>query len=289
MNKISSLIMLVVALGVSLSGCKDNKPVDAAEQVAVKVNGQPIMAVDFGVKPGLGGSGQMLQGVSASDMKLMVELELLRQAAVQSGLDRDEGIRAQLARSPGEPPRKTLAMAYVNKALSGVPAPTEAEVGDFFNGNPARFAERKHYELQACIIKPVDGMAEKIKSQLDKSMKFDDFERWLKANKVKHGSVPVTTDADQLGDPLLQRLRGITVGGSVVEDGDNQMTITFVRAMQDAPLALDQAKPQIIKMLTDRRRSESYANMVKQLHDQAKIEYVSPYTANGLAALAVQE
>ena len=34
----------------------------------------------------------------------------------------------------------------------------------------------------------------------------------------------------------------------------------------------------------DKRKGEVVANMVKQLRDKAKIEYVPPYTAKGLSA-----
>jgi len=290
MNKTRNLLTLVAALSISLSACSDHKPMDATEQVAVKVNGQPIMAAAFGFSPGLGESAPMLKSVSASDMKLMVDLELLRQAAIESKLDQDKEMLARLAESskgspddsPKDLPRKALAFAYVNKELSSIPAPTEAEVAAIYNSNPAKYAERKHYELQACVIKSTDGKEAKIKAQLGKSKKYDDFERWLKANKIKHGSVPVSVGSDQMNEELLRKLSDVPVGGSVVDDGKDQMTITFVRGMQNDPLTLEQVKPQIMTMLKDKKRTEGYANLVKQLRDKAKIEYVPPYTADGL-------
>jgi peptidyl-prolyl cis-trans isomerase C len=297
MNRHSKLLLIFLAVSsLSLNACSEKKPVAKSDsQIALKVNGQPIMAADFGVKPGLDGGSQM-QPVSASDMKLMVDLELMRQAAVESRLDQDEAIRAKIADSAKDAPkdspensaRKALAIAYVNKQMSSVPAPTEAEVSAFFNSNPARFAERAHYELQACVIKPTAGKEAMIKAQLGKSKKFDDFEPWLKANKIQHGCVPVSVISDQEDDRLFQKLRNVPVGGSVVEDGKDQMTITFVRAMQKDPLTLDQAKPQIVKMLMDKRKAESYGNMLKQLRDKAKIEYVPPYSPKGLQPLSLK-
>ncbi|HYP68115.1 MAG TPA: peptidyl-prolyl cis-trans isomerase [Thiobacillaceae bacterium] len=280
MNQTYKLLLLAAAVSLLVPACSDKKP-SAAEQAAVRVNGEPIMAADFGIKSDLTGAGQM-SPVSASDMKLMVDLELMRQAAVASKLDQDKEVHAKLADSPKELPRKILALAYINKQLSSIPAPTDAEVTAFYNSNPAKFAERKRYDLQACVIKPTNGKEAKIKAQLSKSKKYDDFERWLKANRMKHASLPVSVISDHADGRLLQKLSNVPVGGSVVEDGKDQMTITFIRAMQNDPLTLDQAKPQIMTMLKDKKRSEGYANMIKQLRDKAKIEYVPPYTEKGL-------
>ena len=274
--------MLAVALSLSLSACGNKKQAAAEEgPVAVRVNGQAIMAAEFGAIAALPGAGQ-LPPVSASDMKTMIDLELLRQAAVESKLDQDEAVRAQLAKSPGGSPRKALAFAYINKQMSSIPAPTDADVSGYYKANPAQFAQHRLYELEECVIKPATGTEAKIKAQLGKSKKFDAFERWLKASKIKHGCISVSVDSAKATEGLLQKLGTVSVGDSVVEDGKGQMTLTFVQAMHDDPLTLDQAKPQIVKVLMDNRKKEGYANMIKQLRDKAKIEYVAPYTEQGL-------
>ncbi|MGA7951413.1 MAG: peptidyl-prolyl cis-trans isomerase [Thiobacillaceae bacterium] len=288
MNQTYKLLLLVAVLSLSLPACSNKKHPEALGQVAVKVNGQPVMAADFGMMSGLAGAGQMLP-VPATDMKLMVDLELMRQAAVEFGLDQDKEIRARIDALPKDSsPRKTLALAYINKQMSSIPAPTEAEVSAFFNSNPARFAERKHYELEACSIKLPAGKEAEIKAQLGKSKKFEDFERWLKAKKIKHASVPVSVISDQADDRLLQKLKDVPVGGSVVEGGKDQMTVTFVRDMQKVPLTLDQARPQIMKTLMDNRKAERYQNMVKELRDKAKIEYVPPFTEKGFHPMSLK-
>lgn len=301
MNQSSKLLLILLAVSsLSLTACSEKKPAAKTDtQIAVKVNGQPIMAAEFGFSPGLGEAAPMLKSVSASEMKLMVDLELLRQAAIESKLDQDDAIRAKIAEATKNAPtdspddflnaslRKTLALAYINQQLAAIPAPAEAEVSAFYNDNPARFAEHRHYELHSCFVR---GTAEKeatIKARLAKSKKFDDFERWLKASKLKHGCVPVSLDSAKADESLLQKLGDVPANGSIVEGGKDQMTITFVDAMQKDPLTLDQAKPQIMTTLTDKKRSEGYANMVKQLRDKAKIEYVPPYTASGLVVKAL--
>jgi EpsD family peptidyl-prolyl cis-trans isomerase len=283
MYRFAKFVMLVAVLGISLSGCGQKKPADKKEDgpVAVKVNGQPIMAADFGIMPGLNGGGPTGRPVSASDMKQMVDLELLHQAAVDSGLDKDEAIRAKLAKAPQESPRQILGLAYVNKQLSSIPAPTDADVVAYYNNNPAQFSERQQYELVSCAIEDDEKEEARIKSRLVVDKQPDKFEKWLKANKIKHGCVPVSLGSDHADEKLLQKLKDIPVGGNVFNIDNRLMSIVFVKGRQNDPLTLEQAKPAIVKTLMDKKKTEGYASLIKELRAKATIEYVPPYSASG--------
>ena len=63
--------------------------------------------------------------------------------------------------------------------------------------------------------------------------------------------------------------------------GNEQMNNLSLRAA-DQPVTLAAAKPMIASRLMEKRRSETIDNMVKQLRDKAKVEYVPPYSASGL-------
>ncbi len=286
MNKTRFVLGLVVAFGISLSAWSGEKHTEDKGQVAVKVNGQPIKAAAFGFRPGLSPSGLVLAAVSASDMKNMVDLELLRQAAVQAKLDQDEKIRAKLAKAPNRA-RRTLAFAFINKQLSSVPAPTDADVSAYYNSNPLQFAQRKRYDLQTCVVKSVAGEEVDIKSELARSENFDDFERWLKVNKVQHGCTPVLVDSARADEKLLQRLANVPVGGGIAEEDKDWMSITFLMTMKNDSLTLDQTKAQITKTLMGKKKAATYAQMIKRLREKAKIEYVPPYTANGVTEKAL--
>jgi EpsD family peptidyl-prolyl cis-trans isomerase len=285
MNKTVKFFMLFTALSMALAGCGQKKHAEPQGQVAVKVNGQPIMAADFGAMSAFGGGVPIGVPVSAAKMKAMVDAELLRQAAVDSGLDKDEAVRAELAKSSQESPRRILALAYVNKQLSSIPAPTDAEVNAYYNSNPAQFSERRQYKLDTCAIKGVSGKEAAIKAELKKSKKFDHFVRWLKAKKIAHGCVPVSLSSAQADEKLLQKLKNIPAGSSLVEDGKDLMAVTFVQDMQNDPLTLDQAKPAIVKTLMDKKKSEGYVSLIKELRAKAKIEYVPPYAESGFDPL----
>ena len=108
----------------------------------------------------------------------------------------------------------------------------------------------------------------------------------MKANKVQQGCVPVSLDSAGVDEKVVQKLANAPVGGSIAGEGKGWMSITFVRDMKRESLTLDQAKAQIAKTLMHKKKAAAYAQMIKQLRGKAKIEYVPPYTANGMTEKA---
>ena len=170
----------------------------------------------------------------------------------------------------------------MDKQLATVVKPSDAEISDYYKQNPERFAERKQYEFQEFSIQPPLGKAAEIQAQLGKVKKPDEFDKWLNDNKISHGSTPVSVTSDRLSDDVLQNLKNVPVGGTAVMGGKDQMNVVFLIAEQKQPIALVQAGKMITNMLVEQRKSNVIDNMLKQLRDKAKVEYVPPYTANGL-------
>jgi EpsD family peptidyl-prolyl cis-trans isomerase len=288
MKKNSTAIVLVAALCLSLAACGEKKPASAPEakvdKVGLKVNGEAISVAELDLKAGHE-AGDNSHAIAESKIKHLIDMELIRQAAVQSGLDADEAIHARIANST----RTILAMAYMEKQLAGISKPTDAEVAEFYNSNPARFAERKQYQIHEFSIVPPAGKAPEIQAHLAKTTTVEAFDQWLTDNKIPHTSTPVSVTADRLPDDVLQKIKDLPVGGTAVMGGDERMNVLFVLAEQKQPMSLEEAKPGAAIVLMEKRKTETLENMVKQLRDKAKIEYVSPYTAKGLAAPAATE
>jgi EpsD family peptidyl-prolyl cis-trans isomerase len=277
MKQTAKVLTLASVLILSLSACGEKKPVAVAtSNVAVKVNGQPINVAEIDAKVGHEASSKT-HAISGPKLKNMVEMEMLRQAAVQAKLDTDENVRARIANST----RTILAMAYMEKQLAAIGKPTESDIKDFFNQNPARFAERKEYTFQEFSIQPPAGKAAEIQAQLGKVRNFQEFDQWLTGNNIPHGSTPVSVTSDRLPDDVLQKLKNVPVGGTAVVGGNEQMNVIFVLGQQSQPITLEQAAPLIPTILTEKRKTEALENMLKQVRDKAKIEYVAPYTETG--------
>jgi EpsD family peptidyl-prolyl cis-trans isomerase len=278
MKQTGKLLLLAAALSLPLAACNDKKAAaPGAAKVAVKVNGQAINLSELDIKSG-NVAGQAKHAVSDQVIKRLVDMELMRQAAEQAKLDKDENIHARLAIAK----RTILATAYMEKQLASIGKPNGDEISAFYNQNPARFSARKQYAIHEFSLQAPPGKAEEIQSQAAKGKTVQAFEQWLTQNQIPHNSTPVTVTSYRLPDDVLQKLGKLTVGGNMALIGKDQMNVIFVLGEKSEPLALAQVEPMIASMLVEKRKAETLERMVKDLRDKAKIEYVPPVTANGL-------
>jgi peptidyl-prolyl cis-trans isomerase C len=273
------LMVIVAVLGVALTACGAKKTADHAD-VAVKVNGEAITSVELQDKARQ--HAQILNGqevsVSGAMIRSQIDMELLRQAAVQDKLDTDKMISARLAESN----RFILATAYLQKQMAAIAKPGEAEIKAYFDQHPERYAERKQYDLQELRIKIGPDNAAKIREKLGNGKNFKAFVRWLNENKIPNNGQQLVVTADQMPEEILQKLQGIKPGEAIAIDGKDQLDVILVNAVKPQPVTLVQASPMIEKMLDAKHKQDAMNEMLKQLREKAKIEYVPPYTANGM-------
>ena len=124
MKQSSKFLVLIAVLALSLGGCGKKPAGTADSKVAVKVNGESIGVAELDMKSGnmhAGMNGGKQHGISGPLLKMVVDTELVRQAAIQSKLDADEGVRAKIANAT----RMILASAYMEKRLGEVAKPTD--------------------------------------------------------------------------------------------------------------------------------------------------------------------
>ena len=273
-------IALIAALSVTLSACGEKKATGQSD-VAVKVNGEAISVTELEDKMRQLGHLRGAQKITVSEsvIKSQIDMELLRQAAVKESLDADKSIRARLAESN----RLILATAYLEKKMAAIAKPGEAEVKAYFNQHPERYAERKQYDLQELRIQTRPDNAAQIREKLGSGKSSKEFVRWMKGKKIPYIAQQIVTSADQMPEEILQKLKNIKSGEAIAIDGKDQLNVIFVTAVKSQPVTLEQASQQIVKALDDRRKRDGMNDMLKQLREKAKIEYVPPYTANGIA------
>jgi EpsD family peptidyl-prolyl cis-trans isomerase len=267
------MLALTVVLSVILAACGEKK---TAGHAAVKINGETISVAELerqmeesGQSPASGITGQM--------MKSMIDKELLRQAAIKDKVDTDERVRASLALAN----RMILASAYMHKQIQGIGKPTEAEVSGYFNQHPEFFAERKLYDVQEVAIKGKPANAAEIKAKVAGGTNLKDFLRWLDEKKIPYTNQQFSVASDQMRDVVAKKLGDARIGQAVTLDDPNQIAALFINAAQVQPVTLAQASPMIMKRIFNTKMSEGMENKIKQLREQAKIEYVAPFTENG--------
>jgi peptidyl-prolyl cis-trans isomerase C len=277
MNHSQKMFALAAVLSVILAACGEKKDTG---HVAMKINGEAVTAADLerqleesGMPPNSGNK------ITGKTMKAMIDKELLRQAAIKENLDKDEHVRASLSAAN----RMILASAYMHKQIEAIGKPAEAEVSGYFNQHPEFFAGRKLYDLQDVVIKGKPANGAEIKAKVAGGINLKDFLRWLDEKKIPYTSQQVSASSDQMREEMAKKFNDVHVGQATTLDDTNQTSALFVNAVQPQPITLAQASPMIMKRMVNTRMGEAMGNKLKQLREQAKIEYVAPYSENGNA------
>jgi hypothetical protein len=182
--------------------------------------------------------------------------------------------------------RQILSQSYIQKLTANVPAPTEAEVTDYFQKNPALFADRHLYRLQEVVVQTTPANVEMVKAELAKAKQLNDFIEWLKDQKIPARVAQSVKAPEQLPLELVPRLSKMQTGQALNMMNGNMMNILFLADSQSQPRTLEQAKPDIERYLTNAKKREAAMAELKKLREKAKIEYVGEYAEAGKEAAA---
>ncbi len=273
---------LLLAL-VLLGGCGHKEAKDT--QVAAKVNGKEITVSQ--VNFALSRLGQQipqdkLKQVGAQALNSIIDQTLLEQAAVKDKLDRDPQVLQAIEAAK----LQILAQAYAQKQTTGVAKPTDADIAKYYNDHPDLFAQRKIYKLQELQIQAKPEQIDAIKQQLTSSGNMGDFVNWLKGQNIPFQGGETVQAAEQIPLPLLDRLSKLNPGQAALVNNNGTLLVIVVAATQPQPVTLDQAKPQITAFLTNQAHQKALADLIKQLKDSGKIEYLGEFADAGKAAEA---
>lgn len=272
---ISALLCLAV------TGCSDNKPGDTA--AAAIVNGEALSAAELKMKLNQYDHlpAERKSVVAGTLLKSMVDMELLRQAAIEDKLDADEVIRARIDSST----RMILAEAYMTKQGAAVAKPSDSDIKAYFDQNPELYSDRKVFEMDELMIKVRPEDAGEIKEKFGEGKNYNEFVAWLAEKKIPSNSQPVSAAAEDMPKNVLGKLRDVQAGDVLTLEGPDQFSVIRVHAVHSQPRTLEEAKPAIEEKLYRQRRTDGMDSLLKQLRDKAKIEYVAPYSESGIAAV----
>lgn len=281
-----SFSMKSLALGISTSlllvACGE-KPAPAGH-TALKVNGVAISAAEVEAKlqqysrlP-----AEQKAFVTGTILNSLAELELLRQAALSEKLDADEAVQARLAGAT----RYILAEAYMAKTKAAVAKPSAAEVKADYDKLPARFAQRKLFDLQEVNIETSPANQTEIEARLKSGAKLNDLVGWLQFRKLQHDVQPLVISSEKVVEPILEKLASAHDGDVIQLPGKGKMTILFVNKVEAQPLTLEQATPMIEERLYEAGKTARITETMKRLRDKARIEYLPPYQDKAISPSA---
>lgn len=254
-------MLATLAITTMLAGCDRAGP-DRAEQLVARVNGVEISARQL--RPGAG----VVQAVDK-----VIDRELLVQKALESGLERDPQVAAEIDNAR----REVLAQAYIERAARANAAPTREEVRAFYAENPALFAERRIYRVRELDVSANADMIDALRSQAATMRDLDELAAWVKSRGVRAALSTQTQAAEQLPLaflPVLARLKPGELAVFATPLGASVIQLVFY---EDAPLSTEQATPLIESFLAGRKRLALAQAEVKRLREAAKIEYVAQF------------
>jgi EpsD family peptidyl-prolyl cis-trans isomerase len=280
----ATLAATVVTLGIlALAGCGDDKKV--ATQVAAKVNKEEISVHQINNVLGRAGNlpPEQMKVASRQVLDRLVDQELLVQKATEKKLDREPKTMQAIEAAR----RDILARAYMENASAALAKPTSSEIGEFYAKRPELFSERRLYSLQELTIagNPAE-LLPKLQGQLGKAKALAEVAAWLKTENIPFNGNATTKAAEQLPLELLSRFHQMKDGQIGVVPSKDGVLVVQLLASRTVPMDQNAATPFIEQFLMNQKKVETSNRELKQLREQAKIEYLGEFAKTEAAAKA---
>jgi EpsD family peptidyl-prolyl cis-trans isomerase len=247
--------------------------------VAAKVGSEEISVHQInqvlGRSNAAGASPEALQGMSREVLEKLIDEQLAVEEATQAKLHRAPEVVAQIEAAK----REILARAYLQQLTSSLPKPTEAETRAYFAANPQLFAERRAFNLQEIVAKPVPGLADMLTAMGNAGKPLSDIAAVLKEKNIPFNGGNATRNSEQIPLDLLPKLYAVKDGQSVVRDSPQNVTLLRVVSSVPAPVTEATALPSIERFLANQRASDAVTARLKELRASAKISYMGEFSA----------
>ena len=263
----AALILVAATLSACGDKAKDKKP----GQALASVNGEEVTVLQLNEELQRAGVTAAQQDAASKQLlQVLIDRQLLQEAAAKENLDRDPKVMQAIDRAKS----LIIAQAYLQKRIGNVTKPTPAEVEDYFNKHPEFFSNRKQFSMNELVISAND-LTPEVRSAADSAKSLEEVAVWLDAHKIKYGRNQVTRSTADVPPQLSSKLLGMPKGQLfVVKEGPRAMFIS-VADVKDAPVNLQVASGQIEQFLVNRKNKELAAAELQRLRSTAKIEYLN--------------
>jgi EpsD family peptidyl-prolyl cis-trans isomerase len=265
------LCAALILLAASLSACGDKAKEKKPGQALASVNGQEVTVLQLNEELQRAGVTAAQQETASKQLlQVLIDRQLLQEAAAKENLDRDPKVMQAIDRAKS----LIIAQAYLQKRVGSVNKPTEKEVADYFNAHPEFFSNRKQFSMSEIVIADKD-LTPEVRSAADSAKSLEEVAVWMDAHKIKYGRTQITRSTADVPPQLSTKLLGMPKGQLfVVKEGGRAMFIT-VTEVKDAPVTLAVAGPQIEQFLVNKKNKELASAELQRLRSTAKIEYLN--------------
>lgn len=258
------MLMLLAILSLSACGGKDSEP----GQALVRVAGEEITVHQ------LNDELSRLENPSAATqqqvLEVLIERQLLKNAAVHAKLERDPDVMQAIERSKAQ----ILAEAYLrNKIASAVP-PSKAELSKYYNQHPDLFARRKLIETKELIFETKEA-GDNVQSITNTAGSVDALAASLDAHHIRYVRRHGSRSTLDMPAEMAAKVSAMEPGQSFIVKDGSRSTVVFITSIKETPVGLAEVEKQIEQYLTNQKRRELGRSEVKRLRSATTIEYMN--------------
>ncbi|MGJ7918445.1 EpsD family peptidyl-prolyl cis-trans isomerase [Massilia sp. LXY-6] len=265
------LCAALILVAATLSACGDKAKEKKPGQALASVNGEEVTVLQLNEELQRAGVTAAQQDTASKQLlQVLIDRQLLQEAAAKENLDRDPKVMQAIDRAKS----LIIAQAYLQKRIGNTAKPTAAEVEDYFNKHPEFFSNRKQFNMSEIVIATND-LTPEVRSAADGAKSLEEVAVWLDAHKIKYGRTQISRSTADVPRELSTKLLGMPKGQLfVVKEGPRAMFIA-VNEVKDAPVTLAVAAPQIEQFLVNQKNKEMGSAELQRLRSTAKIEYLN--------------
>lgn len=268
-----ALPFALAAASLLLAGCNEpaaEKPATPT-QVVAQVNGSELSVHQLNQ---LLGQTQNLSAKQVQDarkrmLQTLIDQQLLMDQAEEEKLDRSPEVLLALEKAR----REVLSRAYLEKAAAAAEAPSEQEIGNFYDRNPNLFALRNVYHYRELLLPAQAPNFTELAEALRGSSSLQAARELLEARGVEAHLNQGQRAAEQSPPELLGRLAMARPGELLVVDNNLGLSLLEINRIEPAPLEREQAKPIIADLLLGQRRNQAMTQAVGKLRQSAELTY----------------
>jgi EpsD family peptidyl-prolyl cis-trans isomerase len=275
------LLSLAVAASLLLVACGSERE-KGASQTAVKVNKAEVTVhqINFMLQQQRGLRPEQTDAASRQILERLIDQELAVQEADELRLDRDPRVVQQLEAVR----REVLARAYAEKVGEAASKPTEEEIRQYYDDNPALFSQRRIYSLQEIRIDATPEQTAELRVRLGEAKSITEFVDHLKSTGLRFAGNQAVRTAEQLPLASLKTFASMQDGQAVINPLPTGAVVVVLAGSREQPVTLEQSRPAIEQFLLNERKRELLEQDRQALRAAAAIEYVGKFAEAAASA-----
>lgn len=269
---------LVAISAMTLSACSDKVATSKSGQALVSVEGTEITVSQLNdelQRSTISLSPNEQQAAAKRMLDSLVDRQLIINAAMKDGVDRDP----QVVRAVERAKAVLIAQSYMQKKLNASFKPAATEINGYYSNNPQFFSNRKQFELHQLVFS--DNVPADTKAVVDGAKTLDEVAGYLDAHRIRYARNRISRTTADFSKEISANLMSMPKGQLFLVREGQQYVLNVIANVQEAPVSLEVASPQIEQFLIAGKNKVSFTEEVARLRAVARIEYLNKSVAGG--------